>query len=196
MIIFVKNPELGKVKTRLAKSIGDKMALSVYKKLMMHTRKVALDLKLDKRVCYSNYIVQDDLWELERFQKARQEGEKLGERMHNAIGKASREGYSKICVIGSDLYDLRRNILEEAYQLLDKQDVVLGPAEDGGYYLIGVNAPQQKLFENKNWGTETVLEETIADVKNMKLRFALLPVMNDIDELGDIKEKDRAYLFS
>lgn len=196
LIIFTKNLELGKVKSRLARDIGPKMALSVYEKLIKHTRNIVVDLKMDKRVCYSNYIVHDDLWETGKFQKGQQKGKDLGERMHNAIATAFNEGYSKICVIGSDMIELEQEVVIEAFHLLGQHDVVLGPAKDGGYYLIGANAPQPILFENKTWGTETVLAETIADIKGLKLRFARLPVLNDIDEIEDIRERDRAYLLS
>ncbi len=196
LIIFVKNPELGKVKSRLAKSIGNEMALSVYKKLLNHTRNVVVDLKMDKCVYYSDYIDYDDLWEVDNFQKSLQRGKDLGERMHQAVVRAFSEGYSKVCIIGSDLLELKQEIVEEAFQKLHGNDVVLGPAQDGGYYLIAINRPQSTLFENKTWGTKTVLAETLADIKERRLSFSMLKLLNDIDEIEDIKETDRGYLLS
>ena len=157
LLVFVKNPELGKVKSRLAKYIGDKKALSVYLKLLNHTKKVVVDLKIDKRICYSDSIIQHDMWEFDKFQKMQQTGDDLGTRMFNSLDTAFKEKYSKICLIGSDLLELTQDVIEESFRMLDDHDLVVGPARDGGYYLIGMKSPKKELFENKAWGTETVL---------------------------------------
>jgi len=196
LIIFVKNPELGKVKSRLAKSIGEKKALSVYKKLLERTKEVLMEIEIDKRVCYSEIIDQEDLWENSNFQKSLQKGDDLGVRMHNAIDAAFKDLYGKICLIGSDIMDLSDEIIKNAFNLLDDHDIVLGPSFDGGYYLIGMKSPAKELFLNKKWSTGVVLEEAIDEIKKLKLTYAFLPTLNDIDEIEDINDKDRNYLLS
>lgn len=196
LIIFVKNPELGKVKSRLAKSIGDKKALSVYKKLLKRTKEVLMNIEIDKRVCYSEMIDEEDLWENSNFQKSLQKGDDLGVRMYNAIDAASDDGYEKICLIGSDLMDLSDEIILKAFNLLDDYDIVLGPSFDGGYYLIGMKSPVKELFLNKKWSTGSVLAEAIHEIKQMKMTYDFLPTLNDIDEIEDINDGNKNYLLS
>ena len=196
LIIFVKNPKIGKVKSRLAKSIGDRKALSVYKKLLRRTKEHVIDLEIDKRVCYSEMIDQEDLWENSKFQKSLQQGDDLGVRMYNAIKDASKDPYHKICLIGSDIMELTDEIIIRAFSLLDEHDIVLGPSFDGGYYLIGMKSPVKELFLNKKWSTEVVLAETVNKIKKLKLTYALLPTLNDIDEIEDLSDSDRDYLLS
>lgn len=196
LIIFVKNPVAGKVKTRLARSVGEEKALSVYLKLMEKTKAITRDLPLVKQVAYSDFVAEEDLWDAKQFLKTMQLGDDLGERMKKAIDQAIEQGYKRVCLIGSDLYELSSDIIERAFALLEENDVVLGPAIDGGYYLIGVTKMYDRLFENKRWGSSSVLNDTLNDTKDMNLKYALLPPLNDIDELEDIKDEDRDYLLS
>lgn len=194
LIIFVKNPVLGKVKSRLAQSIGAGKALSVYMKLQDKLKEDVKDIKLDKEVCYSNEIEDDDIWENDAYRKSLQKGDDLGQRMHNAIQDAFHESYSKVCLIGSDIYDLSGSIILKAFKLLDKYDVVLGPSHDGGYYLIGMKSPNIRLFQNKKWSTTEVLSDTINDLIKLNFSYALLTELNDIDIIDDIKGESRDYL--
>lgn len=196
LIIFVKNPVIGKVKSRLAKSIGDKKALSVYIKLLTNTKKIVKDLDMDKRVCYSDTIDKEDLWGSSNFQKSLQKGNDLGLRMYHAIDDASKESYDKICLIGSDIMELTDEIIIKAFNRLDDFDIVLGPSFDGGYYLIGMNSPVRELFLNKKWSTGVVLEEAVNEIKKLKLTYSFLPTLNDIDEIEDINESNKDYLLS
>jgi len=196
LIIFVRNPEPGKVKSRLAKSIGPERALSVYKKLLAKTRKTLLKLDIQKRVSYSDICIEDDIWENDIFQKVVQKGETLGERMYYAIEHAHHEFYQKICIIGSDIFELTAAIIEKAFKLLDDNDIVIGPAKDGGYYLIGMKRPIREIFNDKEWGTNTVLVQTLKDIRKLGLEYALLPELNDIDIIEDITDKDRDFLLS
>ena len=138
LIIFTRNPELGKCKTRLAKSIGDENALEIYKFLLQHTANVAKEVTADKFVFYSENIIENDIWETSVFNKELQNGLDLGERMQNAFSLLFSKGYKKVLIIGSDLYDLEANLVNNAYKNLNEHDVVIGPAEDGGYYLLGM----------------------------------------------------------
>jgi len=184
LIIFTRNPELGRCKTRLAKTVGDEDALAIYKILLEHTVKITKDLSVDKYVYYSNSVAKNDVWNEEIFRKKKQSGEDLGLRMKNAFLDLYDMGYGRIIIIGSDMYDLSKTDLENAFSCLEKNDIVVGPASDGGYYLLGMKELHPAVFQNKNWGTNTVLEDTMADVFNK--RICKLQERNDIDVYEDI----------
>lgn len=186
LLIFVRNPELGKCKTRLAAHIGDYNALEIYKLLLAHTQEVSGRSTATKRICYSDHIDTDDIWDSGAYDKTIQKGQHLGERMAHAFETGFREGFQKIVIIGSDLYDLSHGDLDTAFQALDMHDYVIGPAQDGGYYLLGMTNFNASLFKDKPWGTDTVLERTLKDLK-MEKYFLMVP-KNDIDRFEDIKD--------
>ena len=194
ILIFTRNPELGKCKTRLAKTIGDENALEIYKMLLKHTQSVVAHLTCDKAVYYSVKVRENDIWNENIYQKYRQIGEDLGERMLNAFVNAFNSGYTNVVIIGSDLYDLNSSHIEEAFKALDKNDVVIGPALDGGYYLLGMKKVHLPVFKNKDWGTSTVYNETVKDLNQEKVYH--LEKLNDIDVYDDIKDYDifKSYL--
>lgn len=185
LLVFVRHPELGKCKTRLAKSIGDKAALEVYKLLLKHTASVIKPVAVDKQVWYADKIVENDLWERKYFSKKRQKGNDLGQRMQFAFEQGFIEGYERIVIVGSDLYELSTERLKQAFSVLHTKEFVLGPAKDGGYYLLGMNQMNHSVFQHKNWSTSSVFKDTLNDLKNKKL--TLLPELNDIDEVEDIQ---------
>ena len=184
LLIFTRNPELGKAKTRLAKTVGDETALEIYKFLLQKTCNISSKVNADRAVYYSVKIRKNDIWDADIFQKHQQVGEDLGIRMLNAFKNGFTSGYEKVMIIGSDLYDLTSENIENAFLQLDNNEVVLGPAEDGGYYLLGMNTLQENVFRNKNWGTETVRKDTLSDLKDKKVK--LLEFKNDIDVYEDI----------
>lgn len=186
IITFTRNPELGKVKTRLAKTIGNPSALTIYKKLLKHTESVLRPLTCDKAVYYSVKIRENDIWDSNIYQKHQQNGEDLGERMANAFKNSFKNEYQKIIIVGSDLYDLKTEHINQAFEALKNNDVVLGPAEDGGYYLLGMKQFYPKLFQNKNWGTSSVLKETLDNLEQENV--FLLDTLNDIDVYDDIEK--------
>ena len=185
LLIFTRNPQLGKVKKRLAADIGDTSALKVYKFLLQHTFEVAKDLAVEKCIYYSEEIPQEDLWDKEIFQKKLQRGNGLGERMENAFSESFEAGYEKVVIIGSDLFDLQEEDLKKAFLALDTTNYVLGPASDGGYYLFGMKSLNSRVFRDKIWGSNTVLQETLQDLKNEQL--TMLEVRNDIDYVQDLE---------
>lgn len=185
LLIFTRNPELGRVKTRLAKTIGDEKALEIYHFLLNKTKEVTENIQAEKRVYYSDFIPENDLWNLQNFQKYLQKGADLGEKMENAFLESFEHGYEKVVIIGSDLYDLTPQIISAAFQQLNKNEVVIGPAKDGGYYLLGMKFLHKNIFKGKNWGKDTVLKETLEDLKDTKTQF--LPVLNDVDIYEDIQ---------
>lgn len=185
LLIFTRNPELGKVKSRLAQGVGKENALAIYKTLLTHTKNVVKNLDCTKRVGYSVKVRTEDMWDNIIFEKFQQEGEDLGIRMHNAFKKAFSDGYENVLIVGSDLFDLRPTHIEEAFTALKTNDAVIGPAQDGGYYLLGMNHLIKNVFINKNWGGETVFESTMADLKKTKTHQ--LETLNDIDFAEDLK---------
>ncbi|MBI3518497.1 MAG: TIGR04282 family arsenosugar biosynthesis glycosyltransferase, partial [Bacteroidetes bacterium] len=115
-----------------------------------------------------------------------QNGKELGDKMGNAFVKAFNMKYKKVIIIGSDCLDLNENIISDAFKLLDEQEVVLGPARDGGYYLLGMRNYYPQLFKNKTWSSENVLLDTLLDLSNLNLSFKLLPTLSDIDVEKDL----------
>ena len=186
LIIFAKKPELGKVKTRLAKSIGDENALKIYLKLLEHTHRVADKVNASKKVYY-NSVSQIGILDYYKFQKEIQIGEDLGEKMRNAF--LENYSFEKIVLIGSDCYEINEDIIEDAFLALDEHDCVIGPAKDGGYYLIGSRGERLlPVFKDKEWSTENVLLDTILDLKKHDLSYFLLEELSDVDEEKDLPE--------
>lgn len=186
LLIFTRNPELGKCKTRLAATVGDTQALKVYQFLLEHTAFFTKNLYAEKQVYYSEEIWKEDTWDNAIYNKKLQEGSDLGERMNNAFTEGFTAGFENIIVIGSDMYDLSQEEIENAFIQLNTNDYVIGPATDGGYYLLGMKATKSALFQNKAWGTNTVLQDTLNDLKNTKTH--ILEAKNDVDIYEDIKE--------
>ncbi|MFL2623242.1 MAG: TIGR04282 family arsenosugar biosynthesis glycosyltransferase [Flavobacteriaceae bacterium] len=187
LMVFVRNPKLGTVKTRLAVTVGDKMALEIYMELMRHTAEVTQKLSADRKVFYSEKIEKYDVWTEMSFSKALQTKGTLGQRMENAFSSAFEQGYKKVLIVGSDLYSLKASHIEKALEQLDKKEVVIGPAQDGGYYLLGLNKKLPALFCNKNWGTSSVLKETLKDLRTKSV--ALMEPLNDVDDFEDLKKE-------
>lgn len=188
LIIFTRNPELGKVKTRLAKDVGDESALEIYKFLLEHTVLVTRDLDVQKEVWFSEEIGGEHLWDSSVYSKKLQKGKDLGARMQYAFEAGFETGFRNIIIIGSDMYDLETEDLENAFSILKNKEYVIGPAADGGYYLLGMRNPEPKIFQNKQWGTSSVLRETLNDLKEKNI--ALIDLRNDVDLYDDIREHE------
>lgn len=185
LLIFTRNPEPGKCKTRLAATIGDSAALAIYTFLLEHTAGIARALEnTDKHVYFSNYIGDGPIWEPETFAGHLQQGAGLGARMQQAFEAAFEAGYKKVVIIGSDLYDLGTEDLKAAFASLDAHQAVVGPATDGGYYLLGLTRMVPALFRDKAWSTDTVLEATLRDLNGIPT--FMLPPRTDIDRYEDI----------
>ncbi|MCM4161462.1 glycosyltransferase [Antarcticibacterium flavum] len=186
LIIFIRNLQPGRVKTRLAADVGHEAAMDIYKFLLQHTHGITKDLPYDKVVYYSENLQQNDIWEEEAFQKKVQRGKDLGDRMQQAFQEAFSSGYEQVVIVGSDIYELSSEEIKQAFSSLKENDYVLGPAKDGGYYLLGMTKPTLKVFKNKFWSTSSVLEDTLTDLKNEQV--FLLKELNDVDTFEDIKE--------
>ncbi|MFC2176030.1 TIGR04282 family arsenosugar biosynthesis glycosyltransferase [Bacteroidota bacterium] len=192
LIIFVKNPISGKVKTRLATSIGNRKALKVYEQLLNITLRVTKKVQAFKAVFYSDFIATNDLWDDDSFNKFVQTGKDLGSRMMNAFDQAFALGAKRVVIIGSDCPEISPETLEEAFEALTEKDTVVGPAKDGGYYLIGMKKPHPFLF-NKEWSTDTVFEDTLTDLKTNQLSFHLLPQLTDLDTINDLEPYKKQF---
>lgn len=183
LIVFVKNKKLGHVKTRLAKTIGDEAALMVYEELLAITKRETSKLNIDKAVFFSEYIESDE-WE--NFDKYIQFGVDLGAKMHNAFTEGFNKDYQSIVLIGSDLPEISAEIINKAFEALEKNNIVFGPAQDGGYYLIGLNQMYKYIFKNKPWSQPQLLKITTAELKKNLIPFSLLETLNDIDNYEDL----------
>lgn len=186
LLIFVKKPEAGKVKTRLAATVGKQKALEIYQRLLQHTHDITQPLQCNKAVYYAPEIQRGDLWEEAKFQKAQQTAGDLGEKMLQAFKAGFANNHQRICIIGSDCYQLTTAIIERAFDLLNHHDVVLGPSKDGGYYLLGMTQLHEMLFHEKQWSTSSVCNSTISDIKKANLSYALLPELIDVDQEEDL----------
>ena len=184
LIIFIRNPEQGKVKTRLAKDLGDQKALQIYEQLLDHTRRIARSVPAKRYLFYSNFIDRKDPWPESDFEKHRQPPGDLGDRMLRAFDLALAQ-VSKAVIIGSDCPGLSTEILQTAFEKLDTHDFVIGPALDGGYYLLGMKQLAPRLFLEMTWSTDQVFRETTRRMERSAAGYYCLPKLPDIDYAED-----------
>lgn len=182
--IFVKNRQVGKVKTRLAVVIGNNEALKVYEQLLFVLKKNLMEQPLPLQIYYSDFKEVDDSWDANQVEYHVQQGEDLGERMKNAM-KAGSDHYDFVILIGSDCPEIFTSDINSCIDLLDKNDVVIGPSLDGGYYLIACKGYFPELFRDIPWSTTSVFEETVKKVKQSGLSLGVLPEKRDLDEYTD-----------
>jgi|TARA_B110000503_G_scaffold142793_1_gene240964 uncharacterized protein len=193
--VFVKNLIPGTVKTRLAKDLGMDLAMEVYKELVGITAQATDFVKVDKCVYYSEYVELEDQFDDEKYNKHIQEGKELGQRMQNAFYDAFEAGYDKMILIGSDVPDISSEIIEAGFKQLDKNDIVIGPSEDGGFYLIGMKIAHENLLSHQNYGHDEVLENLLEEVESRDLSVARLKELIDIDTQEDMKKAGIEIVF-
>lgn len=193
VLIFAKAPEAGQVKTRLAKSVGSEEAVEIYRGMIRDLlRGLGSGDELDIEVMWSGSRDVPGNVLIETFSPhrlSRQIGHDLGERMTTAISeRALLQRTRQIIAIGTDLPDLERSDLEAAFSLLDSCEWVIGPAIDGGYYLIGCRSDSfdARVFEGIHWGKSSVLEATTERIRELGAAVALLPERADIDDIDDL----------
>jgi rSAM/selenodomain-associated transferase 1 len=184
----VRNPIYGKVKTRLAKDIGDDNALKVYYSLLKHTLNITQPINCSKFVYYADEVTYQDIWDIPGYSKRLQEGNDLGERMYHAMKDAFDSGFTKVLIVGSDCFQIKTEIIEKAIVLLNHYSAVLGPAIDGGYYLLALANLIPDLFFNKAWSTDQVSQQTISDFNRIGISYDLLEELNDIDDGSDLED--------
>ncbi|MEO6035615.1 MAG: TIGR04282 family arsenosugar biosynthesis glycosyltransferase [Verrucomicrobiota bacterium] len=182
LIIFVKAPRTGSVKTRIAKSMGDDAACSAYKMLVVRLiENLRLLRQVELRFFPDDAAGEIAPW-LQKGWELRPQGDgDLGEKLKRAFLENFESGASRVLIIGSDCPAINADDIERAGAALATCDVVLGPATDGGYWLIGLRQPHPRLFENIPWSTETVLESTLSLARENGLSCHLLRELNDVD---------------
>ena len=186
LMVFAKNPVLGTAKTRLAASVGDEKALEVYKFLLQYTAYIASETNSDRRVYYSTQTDYSDMFPNESFSKSVQIQGDLGQKMYAAFDEAFQEGYQRVVIIGSDCYELSTDLIEDAFSALNKSDFTIGPANDGGYYLLGMRQLEAAIFRNKKWSQTRLYHDTLIDLEVLNYSYAELPMLTDIDYLEDL----------
>lgn len=192
LLIFAREPVLGRVKTRLAADIGPAAALATYRELLTLTANAVAAAQAPATVWLAeapappaNPTQPRPEWPGLPWH-VQPPADSLGERMHHAFAEAFAAGIRRVLIIGTDCPGLTAGLLREAFDQLATHDLVVGPAADGGYYLLGMRQLHSNLFANKQWSTATVLADTLADAAQLGLRVAQLPTLADIDSAHDL----------
>ena len=189
LMVFMKNPIAGKVKTRLAIDIGKEEALNIYLRLIEYTQFVTSKIQTcDKAIYYSSSVEEHDQWNSDTYNKYQQKGKGLGEKLSNAFADAFNQGYEKVIAIGTDSFEITGNIIDKAFRSLQDSEIVIGPAKDGGYYLIGMNEHKPEIFNGIEWGTDKVLSATLSIIRSINYRHAILKELSDIDTMEDYEK--------
>lgn len=191
VIVFAKYPQKGKVKTRLASTLGERFAADFYKVCAEHTFKEILKVNKNDTRHFLFYSDENDKnkirkWTHFKFLLFNQQGEDLGEKMLNAFHSVFKNDVSKSIIIGTDLPDISSYIINDAFELLNESDVVLGPATDGGYYLLGMKKIIKELFIELPWSTEKLFRQTLKVINDLNLQVSILPELSDIDTESDL----------
>ena len=189
LVVFAKIPRPGRVKTRLATDIGAAEAASLYRVLGRQVLDGVRggDYRIVAYIDPANQLAQAREWLGEAGIDFRpQQGAGLGERLAHAFRQELR-GTRHVCAIGTDAPGVDRHVVARAFAELAANELVLGPAMDGGYYLIGMSGHRPTLFRGVPWSTKEVLATTLARARDLKLRTSMLPPLADIDTFDDLK---------
>jgi uncharacterized protein len=193
LIVMARPPQLGKVKTRLAAEIGEEKTLRIYEILLQKVSVILNQVDAEVALFWTNPPFPSGF---ESYFNHIQSAGELGEKMHSAFSTLENTTEKSMVMIGTDCYDLSAERIQSAFDALNLADVVIGPALDGGYYLIGMNSIHNSLFASMPWSTPHLLSSTIKSMREERLSFILLPSLRDIDEVTDVMvtEDLRAYL--
>ncbi|MEL6581020.1 MAG: TIGR04282 family arsenosugar biosynthesis glycosyltransferase [Cyanobacteria bacterium J06621_12] len=192
LIIFSRYPEPGKTKTRMIPALGAVGAAELQRGMTEHTLKTAIALSASRQVKTEVHFAGGSLelmqqWLGQDVAYVAQDAGDLGEKMRSAFARAFASGSQRVVIIGIDCPDIDCQILTQAFEALKEQDLVLGVAEDGGYYLIGLNRPVVELLEHISWGTERVLNQTKVIAERLQLNVHYLTTLGDVDRPEDLK---------
>ena len=187
LLVFAKAPVLGHVKTRLQPIYSPQQSVDLHTQLVNGCLLMAATVSdcVTELWVGSAHHGWSDLSHRYQFDILQQQGEDLGDRMSHAFQQTLTTA-PKAILIGTDCPFITRSYLLDAFDKLDEYDVVIGPAEDGGYVLIGLTAEQSDLFTGISWGSDRVLTETVEKIKELELRYKLLPTLRDIDRPEDV----------
>ena len=186
VFIFCRYPEMGKVKTRIAAESGNAAALAIYQKMLKAVFENIEDSGFSYEVHHTGGSRDEVEFWLEKMDSRPQAEGDLGDKLSYAVENWFETENESLVIIGSDQIEIDNAVLVEAENILKDKDLVLGPAEDGGYYLIGMNQPHKEIFEAISWGSDTVFNETVVKINDNGLTYGLLPVKSDIDYLQDV----------
>ncbi|WP_017306087.1 TIGR04282 family arsenosugar biosynthesis glycosyltransferase [Spirulina subsalsa] len=195
LIIFTRYPEPGKTKTRLIPVLGATGAAEIQRQMTEHTLKQARclsNLSLDIYFAGGNPTLMAEWLGSDLHYKPQSQGD-LGQRMAEAFRQAFQEGQERVLIIGIDCPGLTQTILEQGFRALQHHDLVIGPAEDGGYYLIGLNRLIPELFQGIAWGTDRVFAQTGEIAQGLGCAIATLPQLPDIDTPQDLPLWEQYY---
>jgi len=190
ILVFVRAPEAGRVKTRLAAEIGAGAALRVYRRLAEHAvgQARALGGEVALRIHFTPADAENEVraWLGGGAEYLPQAEAELGGRMRAAFAAAFAAGHRRVVIIGSDLPGLTADLLRDAFARLDAHPVVLGPARDGGYYLLGLREMRPEIFRDIPWSTGAVFDATAERLAALGITPARLPVLGDVDVAADL----------
>lgn len=190
IIVFQKHPKAGSVKTRLAVTIGAKKAANLYTLLIRHTHQQLSGLEAEIFVFHKGPI-STETYPKKGYHFYPQEAGDLGDKMQKAFQQVFKLGFEQILIIGTDCYELKSDHLRQAFDTLGHKDLALGPAADGGYYLLGLKKPCVTLFQGISWSTDSVLQQTLEKAKQQSLSFELLEKLRDVDRYEDLGELEQ-----
>lgn len=191
LIILTRYPAPGAVKTRLAQTLGDTIAVEFYRRcaerLFLQSRQLPRAVR--RYLFYAGVDGEEALlqWAGGQFTYEAQRGQDLGERMRNAFHHVFARRAPKAIVVGTDIPDLTAELMERALHRLQNYDVVIGPDHNGGYYLLGMKLLHETLFQGISWGTSRVYGQTLRLAKGLGLSVAFLPVLVDVDTEDDLR---------
>ncbi len=191
LIVFAKTPVKGRIKTRLQPHLTPEKILNLYKSFITETMSRCLRLK-DAEIFLGSYPTKDndfmkELTKKHNIKSFNQRGKNLGERFVNAFKDRFKQGYGKVVIIGSDSPLIPVENIKKAFLKLTKNEFVLGPSCDGGYYLVGASKVIPEVFHNIPWDTDRVLNRTLGKLNSLDIRFSLLPFWYDIDTIEDLR---------
>jgi rSAM/selenodomain-associated transferase 1 len=192
VIIFARLPVEGKVKTRLASTLGDEFALKFYKACSQHIFNECRKIAKKETSIYITFPAEDDNkhmieWAGNDFRFFPQHGKDIGIKMQSAFKMVFSEGIKKAILIGTDIPDISSEVLLQALKALDNNEVVIGPAKDGGFYLVGMKRLYESLFERNDWGTNKVFTGTLNQLRINNINYELTPEFYDIDTEENLK---------
>jgi len=191
VILFVKLPEKGRVKSRLAQRMDEDLVLRLYENMVLDTIDLLTRGRFPFRVCFTPPGARDRMmeWLGRGYRAFPQIGDDLGDRMENAFEHVFSEGVEDALLIGSDIPGLTTEVMDEAFIALQKNEAIIGPAGDGGYYLIGFKKGsfEPVIFHDMVWSTKTVFRETMDKLHNASLKVHILPELTDVDTVEDLK---------
>lgn len=189
LIVFLKHPEPGMVKTRLARDVGVTVAANIYRRFVDAALRKAKQITARRFIFYApkgkKRAIESSYGK--GFVYCLQRGKDLGQRLLDAARRVQKLGFRRTVIIGTDSPTMPLAFIDQAFLALEEADLVIGPCIDGGYYLIGFNKPFRAIFEKIDWSSSEVFEQTLRSASRLKLKSRVLPQWYDVDTLRDLE---------